>query len=98
MSDTIELLETIGKNASLRHASPEHLAQTLAGLHASEGLQQAAASGDGAHLNQELGYRALETPHNINQTAPEEEENEPGQHDGDNDDIGTSKDGQDRRA
>lgn len=97
MTDTIELLETIGKNASLRNARPEHLAQTLAELDASDGLQQAAASGNPDMLAQELGYRALESIHNVNQTAPEEEF-EPDQDDGDSDDMESGQDGEDRDA
>lgn len=93
MTDTIELLESIGKNASLRHAPVEHLARALAGLDASENLRRAAASGDRGILTQELGYRALETPHTVNQTAPEEEEFEPNQNDGDDDELGSGQDG-----
>lgn len=55
MSKTIELLERIGQDASLRHASREDLAQTLGELDASEGLKVAAASGDQSGLIQELG-------------------------------------------
>lgn len=98
MSDTIELLETIGRNASLRHAPAEDLAQTLVAMNASEGLKQAAASGDSIHLTQELGYRALQNPNHVSQTVPEEEEVEPGRHDGDNDDTGPAQDGEDRDA
>lgn len=95
MSNTIELLETIGNNANLRHAPAEDLARTLTGLDASESLVQAAASGDSIHLTQELGYRALQNPNHVNQTAPEEEEGEPGQDDRDNDDLGTGETGED---
>jgi hypothetical protein len=55
MSNTIELLERIGQDASLRHASQENLARALNALNASEGLKVAAASGDKSRLTQELG-------------------------------------------
>jgi len=77
MSDTIELLETIGKDASLRRAPAEDLARALAGLNASAALKQAAASGDAGHLAEELGYRKLQSNNHPGQTAPEEEEFEP---------------------
>ena len=98
MLNTIELLETIGKDASLRRAPAEELARTLTGLDASEGLKRAAASGDSSYLTQELGYRALQDPNHVSQTAPEEEEFEPGQPDSDDDDTGPGKDGEDRDA
>lgn len=67
MTNTIELLEAIGKDASLRHACVEDLAQALGGMDASTGLKMAAASGDSHHLAQELGYRDNKSnlnPHN----------------------------------
>ncbi|MEP7185348.1 MAG: hypothetical protein ABI767_05855 [Rhodanobacter sp.] len=67
MTNTIELLEAIGKDASLRHASKEDLAQALGGMDASTGLNMAAASGDSRHLAQELGYKDNKVnlnPHN----------------------------------
>lgn len=60
MTDTSELLESIGRDASLRHASGETLSQALTGMRASEGLQRAAMSGDSDHLKQELGHKANE--------------------------------------
>lgn len=63
MSNTIELLEAIGRDASLRGASQEHLAQLLDGLDASIGLKMAAASGDRSHLTQELGDRDNKVVH-----------------------------------
>jgi len=56
MSNTIELLERIGQDASLRHASQESLVQALSALDASEGLKVAAASGDKTRLGDELGH------------------------------------------
>lgn len=55
MSNTIELLERIGQDATLRHASRDALGQALGELNASEGLKEAAASGDKSPLAQELG-------------------------------------------
>ena len=84
MSNTIQLLETIGKNADLRHASSEHLARALAELDASESLKRAAASRDGNHLARELSFSHLQIPNNINQYCPDEEfEPEPGREDQD---------------
>lgn len=81
MSNTIELLETIGSDASLRHASGQDLARALAGMHATETLQQAAAVGDSALLEQELGHRSMAPLNNPVQTGFEEE-NEGGDDDG----------------
>ncbi|MBE1161781.1 hypothetical protein [Dyella acidiphila] len=66
MSKTIELLERIGQDASLRHASPEDLAQVLGELNASEGLKVAAASGDKDGLIHELGpkHHPMNPPNN----------------------------------
>lgn len=66
MSNTIELLEAIGRDASLRHASPESLSQALDGMDASAGLKMAAASGDQSHLAQELGTSNQKVNHNQN--------------------------------
>lgn len=66
MSDTIELLEAIGRDASLRHASAQSLAQALAGMDANAGLKLAAASGDRSHLVQEFGNKS----NTLNQNPP----------------------------
>lgn len=79
MRDTIELLEAIGKDASLRRAPGEELAQRLDGLGAGEGLKRAAATGDSSHLREEFGDARCETPNhptNVSQTVPPEEEEE----------------------
>lgn len=65
MSNTIELLETIGRDASLRHASSTDLSQALNGLQASEALKQAAISGDDGHLAKELGQRDVKSPNHV---------------------------------
>ena len=67
MTNTIELLETIGKDASLRHASGDQLAQALDGMDASPSMKMAATSGDSRHLAQELGSKDNKVntnPHN----------------------------------
>lgn len=67
MSDTIELLETIGKNAALRHASAEELAHTLEQTDASAALKAAVKSGDSSLLSAEFGHnkplRVDHSPH-----------------------------------
>ncbi len=65
MSNTIELLEAIGRDASLRFASPEDLSQALDGMAANAGLRMAAASGNRSHLVPELGDDANEVNHNV---------------------------------
>jgi hypothetical protein len=81
MSKTIELLELIGQDASLRHASQEDLAQALDALNASEGLKVAAASGDKSRLEEELGNKRppVRVNHNTGGCEPDEDdtENEP---------------------
>jgi len=77
MTDTLELLETIGKDASLRHASGEEMAQALVRLGASEAFTRAAVSGDSSHLKQDLGPERFEMLNNaptVSQTVPDEEE------------------------
>lgn len=75
MSNTIELLEAIGKDATLRHVSGEELAQVLAGLQASECLERAALSGDSGHLAEEFGLRRTQISNQVNQALlPDEEE------------------------
>lgn len=71
MSNTIELLNNIGSDASLRHASSEELVMALSGMHASEGLKQTAMSGDKSYLAAELGSKAnmaIETSQSPTQT------------------------------
>lgn len=64
MTNTIELLEAIGKDASLRHSSGEELARALGGLDASPELKMAAVSGNSLHLAQELGHKDNQVNHN----------------------------------
>lgn len=78
MTDTIELLETIGKDASLRRASGDDLACRLAGMNASEALKQAAVSGNSDYLKDEFGSDrfTLNHPNTVTQTVPDEEDDD----------------------
>lgn len=91
MSKTIELLELIGQDASLRHASKEDLAQALDALNASEGLKVAAASGDKSRLEEELGNKRppVRVNHNTGGCEPDEDDtqNEPRREDGEADET-----------
>lgn len=79
MPDTIELLEAIGQDASLRFAPSEELVSTLEDAGASEALRTAAATGDRGALTKELGPRPNQPPQIIN--APGHEEDEPDEDD-----------------
>jgi hypothetical protein len=85
MSDTIELLEAIGKDAALRYASAEDLAHALARAGASDALKAAAIARDSSLLAAELGpkepQRVDHSPH-----APGHEEHHDHEHDHDHDD------------
>lgn len=76
MRDTVELLEAIGRDASLRHASPEELAKALEEANASKGLRDLAASGDSKALTEELGIVQMHVEH----------QTQTGGHEGDPDD------------
>jgi hypothetical protein len=73
MADTIEWLETIGKNANLRHAPAEELAHTLAQTDASDALKAAVMSADRSPLSTELGHKPMKTDHGTNTGAHEED-------------------------
>ena len=62
MLDTIEMLEAIGSDASLRYASTVELTNVLEQAKASDALAAAAATGDASHLDHELGYRKMFQP------------------------------------
>lgn len=88
MRDTVELLESIGRDAHLRHASPEELAKALEAAGASAGVIALAANGDGSLLTEELGLVKLHTEH-MTQTGGFEGDEEPTDdpdHDDDQDD------------
>jgi len=79
MSNTIDLLEAIGKNAALRHASAETLADALAGEGASESLLAAVRQGDSSLLSAELGHHPLRVNHDAHTGGHEEEETPDGE-------------------
>lgn len=74
MTDTIELLNAIGGDASLRHASADDLATVLEEAKASDALKAAVASGDSQLLAQELGQKPLCEPQIVHSPGREEEE------------------------
>jgi hypothetical protein len=63
MLDTLEMLEAIGSDASLRYASTVELTTVLEAGRASDALTAAVASGDSSHLAREFG--------NITNLAPQ---------------------------
>ncbi|ULU27756.1 hypothetical protein [Dyella terrae] len=73
MTDTMELLEAIGQDATLRHASADALGDVLDAAEASDALKAAVASGDSAWLAQEFGTRATMNGSQSSQTCPQEE-------------------------
>jgi hypothetical protein len=75
MTDTMDWLEAIGQDASLRHAPADELNATLEAAEASEALMAAVASGDSAWLTQEFGGAVMHVTQS-SQTFPAEEEPE----------------------
>lgn len=73
MSDAIDLLESIGRDAALRHASAEELAPLLDQEEASEAFRIAVQSGDASRLSAELGRSPLQVDHTTQTPAHEEE-------------------------
>lgn len=63
MRDTVELLEAIGRDAALRRASSETLAQALEANDASAGLRELVANGDSTGLTKELGLKHMHVEH-----------------------------------
>ncbi|WP_233841877.1 hypothetical protein [Dyella sp. 2HG41-7] len=76
MTDTIELLEAIGQNASLRYASTETLTEVLEQAQASEALTAAVITGDSKQLFAEFGRMEHAPPQSTQQTPGHEEEEE----------------------
>ena len=74
MTDTIELLEAIGRDASLRHVSSEELARILKQAEASQALTAAVASGDRSLLSAELGHKVNDVPQATQSPGYEEDE------------------------
>jgi len=79
MSDTIDLLEAIGSNAGLRHASEQELAQALEQAKASDALKAAAIAGDSSLLATELGNKLMQVNHDTHTGGHDEEEEQPDQ-------------------
>ncbi|RCS28789.1 hypothetical protein DEO45_15350 [Rhodanobacter denitrificans] len=79
MTDTIDLLEAIGSDAALRHATAGDLANVLEGAQASAALISAVASGDSAMLAAEFGNKVNLATESIQSPAHEEEEEEDGE-------------------
>lgn len=75
MSGTIELLEAIGSDASLRYAATEELMRVLERARADAGLVKAVA-GDCSLLDAQFARRVIPMCH-VSQTA--EEDDEPGE-------------------
>jgi hypothetical protein len=85
MRDTVELLEAIGRDAKLRHASPEELARALETADASAGLRELAASGDSKTITEELGLQQMHVEHQ-SQTGGHEGDGHDDHHDHHHDD------------
>jgi hypothetical protein len=75
MSDTVELLETIGQNAALRHAAADELAPMFEQAEASAALKDAVAAGDSSLLSEEFGHKLNQAPQITH--IPGHEEDEP---------------------
>jgi hypothetical protein len=74
MTDTIDLLESIGRDASLRHAPAGEMAHLLEQAQASGALVAAVASGDRSLLLMEFGTQINQSPQITQMPAQEEEE------------------------
>ncbi|HEY4146887.1 hypothetical protein [Pinirhizobacter sp.] len=92
MRDTVELLEAIGRDARLRHASPEELAQALESSDASAGLRELAAHGDATTLTKELGLEQMHVEHHSQTGGHEGEGPDDDHHHHPDDDHGDGKD------
>ncbi|HET8899941.1 MAG TPA: hypothetical protein VFN09_14330 [Rhodanobacteraceae bacterium] len=72
MSNTLDVLESVGKNAALRFSTTDELMVALAGLDASDAVRHAAATGDMAPLRQAAGPRHVQTLNSPVQTGTED--------------------------
>jgi hypothetical protein len=88
MPDTIELLEAIGRDASLRHISAEDLADLLRQVQASEALTKTVVSGDRSWLSEEFGSILMHTTHISQFPGHEDDEPDDDDDDGDEDEDG----------
>jgi hypothetical protein len=77
MTDTIELLEAIGRNATLRYAPADELVGLLEKENASDALRHATATNDSRRLLEELGQKPFQAPQITNAPGHEEEEPSP---------------------
>ncbi|QDE38258.1 hypothetical protein FIV34_03095 [Luteibacter pinisoli] len=66
MSDSIDLLEAVGRDASLRRLPPDELARRLKEAGASDVLASAAVQQDSAVLCEEFGARFMGQPNSGN--------------------------------
>ncbi len=88
MTDTLDMLEIIGQDAGLRHATAADLLQALAPTDASVALKQAIAAGDSAPLAADFGQAVMHSSqhptHNsqgLGHDEEEQEQNPPGRED-----------------
>ena len=72
-------MEAIGKNAALRHAATEELAEMLSEADASEALLAAVKTGDSSLLAAELGHSPLRVNHDYHTGGNEDEEQPDGE-------------------
>ena len=79
MTDTIELLEAIGSDASLRLATAEELADVLGRVQASLALQDAVVRGDRTRLATEFGGKAYYVVETTQAPGHEDDEDEEGE-------------------
>lgn len=79
MTDTIDLLEAIGSDASLRHAPAGELASALEEAKASTALMSAVTTGDSSMLAAEFGSQVNLATESTQSPAHEEEEEEDGE-------------------
>jgi hypothetical protein len=77
MSDTIDLLEAIGRDATLRHASTKELTHMLEQAKASDALTSAVVLGDSTQLFVELGHRPMSVPQVVQTQTPGHEDEDP---------------------
>jgi hypothetical protein len=91
MSDTIDLLNAIGQDATLRHASADELAPMLEQARASAALKSAIAAGDSSLLSAEFGHKPNQTPQITHVPGHEEDESDHDDHDDHDDDDGDDK-------
>lgn len=73
MPDTIDLLNAIGQDATLRYASAEELARTLESENVSDTFKAAVASGNSSLLSKELGIKPMHAPQ-VTQAPGQEDE------------------------